>query len=51
MNTGYRLRMLITDILLIGVLLFVILEGLRENQPEENSAQPVTEQVMATELE
>jgi len=29
MNNGYRIRMIITDILLLGLYLFVILEGLK----------------------
>ena len=29
MNNGYRIRMIITDLLLLGLYLFVILEGLK----------------------
>lgn len=51
MNTGYRFRMFLTDLLLIGLYLFVILKGLQDYEPKEDNVASKAEIVMDTETE
>lgn len=51
MNTGYRFRMFLTDLLLIGLYLFVILKGLQDYEPKENDTTTKAEIIMDTENE
>lgn len=51
MDKDYANRMLITDLLLFGLIFFVILYGLKEQEPEVNMTPPATEQVVEVEEE
>lgn len=51
MDRDYANRMLITDLLLFGLFFFVVFNGLKNYEPEENMTTPATEQVLDTEIE
>lgn len=51
MDKNYANRMLITDLMLIGLFLFVILYSANNNEQEENMTRTATEQVLDTEVE